>query len=86
MSNQAFPESVQPLAPALPAVKLWSPNFIFAVGFFLGFPAGVILAFLNWRRMNLEAKGGMQAKLDGMMTDVNGSAMTKIKGGIVMIN
>jgi type VI secretion system secreted protein VgrG len=36
--------------------------------------------------MNLEAKGGMQAKLDGTMTDVSGSAMTKIKGGVVMIN
>jgi len=36
--------------------------------------------------MNLEAKGGMMAKLEGTMTDVSGSAMTKVKGGIVMIN
>jgi hypothetical protein len=36
--------------------------------------------------MSLELKGGMQAKLDATMTDVNGSAMTKVKGGIVMIN
>jgi len=36
--------------------------------------------------MSLELKGGMQAKLDATMTDVNGSGMTKIKGGVVMIN
>jgi hypothetical protein len=28
----------------------------------------------------------MQTKVDGMMTELSGSAMTKVKGGIVMIN
>jgi type VI secretion system secreted protein VgrG len=36
--------------------------------------------------VGVEIKGGVTAKLDGTMTDVNGSGMTKIKGGIVMIN
>lgn len=36
--------------------------------------------------MNFEAKGGVSSKLSGTMLDINGSAMTKIKGGVVMIN
>ncbi|HUI91339.1 MAG TPA: type VI secretion system tip protein TssI/VgrG [Chitinivibrionales bacterium] len=37
-------------------------------------------------QMNATLKGGMQTKIDGMMTEVGGSAMAKVKGGIVMIN
>jgi type VI secretion system secreted protein VgrG len=36
--------------------------------------------------MNMEIKGGIQTKVSGTMTEVAGSAMTTIKGGIVMIN
>jgi hypothetical protein len=36
--------------------------------------------------MSAEIKGGTQATLSGTMVDVSGSAMTKIKGGMVMIN
>jgi hypothetical protein len=36
--------------------------------------------------VNLELKGGAQAKLGAAMVDVNGSAMSKIQGGVVMIN
>lgn len=36
--------------------------------------------------VNLELKGGAQGKLSATMIDVNGSAMTKVQGGVVMIN
>jgi hypothetical protein len=36
--------------------------------------------------MNLELKGGVQAKMGGTMVEVSGDAMTTIKGGMVMIN
>jgi type VI secretion system secreted protein VgrG len=36
--------------------------------------------------VNLELKGGAQGKLSATMIDVNGSAMTKVQGGMVMIN
>jgi type VI secretion system secreted protein VgrG len=36
--------------------------------------------------MNMEIKGGIQTKVSGTMAEVAGSAMTTIKGGIVMIN
>ncbi len=36
--------------------------------------------------MGAEVKGGTQTKVSGLMTEVSGSAMTTIKGGMVMIN
>jgi type VI secretion system secreted protein VgrG len=36
--------------------------------------------------VNAEIKGGAQAKFSGAMVDISGSAMTKIQGGVVMIN
>ncbi|MBN1578799.1 MAG: type VI secretion system tip protein VgrG [Chitinispirillaceae bacterium] len=36
--------------------------------------------------MNMELKGGIQSKLSGTMLDLSGSAMTKVQGGVVMIN
>jgi hypothetical protein len=36
-----------------PSVKLWTPGFISAVTFFMGFPAGIVLASINWLRMKM---------------------------------
>ncbi len=36
--------------------------------------------------MNMELKGGIQTKVSGTMLDLSGSAMTKVQGGVVMIN
>ena len=46
----------QPLAPSSPPVKLWTPGIIAAISFLLGFPAGIVLASINWMRMNLSNK------------------------------
>ncbi len=37
-------------------------------------------------QMNASLKGGMQTTVHGTMTELSGDAMTKVKGGIVMIN
>lgn len=39
-----------------PAVKLWTPGFIAGVSFLLGFPAGIVLASINWMRMKRNDK------------------------------
>jgi len=36
--------------------------------------------------MNMTVKGGMQTKVGGMMTELSGDTMAKVKGAIVMIN
>jgi len=36
--------------------------------------------------MNMEIKGGIQTNISGTMTKLEGSAMTTVKGGLVMIN
>jgi type VI secretion system secreted protein VgrG len=36
--------------------------------------------------VNVEIKGGAQAKFSATMADISGSAMTKVQGGVVMIN
>lgn len=48
--------SAQPSVVASPSVKLWTPGFIAAVTFFLGFPAGIVLASINWLRMKMTDK------------------------------
>ena len=51
--------NLQPQAaaiPTTPSVKLWTPGFIAAVSFLLGFPAGIVLASINWTRMKLNNK------------------------------
>jgi len=48
--------SAQPSVAASPSVKLWTPGFIGAVTFFLGFPAGIVLASINWLRMKMTDK------------------------------
>ena len=39
-----------------PPIKLWTPGFIAGVSFLLGFPAGIVIASINWMRMNLTNK------------------------------
>ena len=56
MQEQFSEPLVQPLAPSSPPVQLWTPGVIAAVSFFLGFPAGIVLASINWKRMNLSNK------------------------------
>ena len=48
--------SVQPSAQLASSVKLWTPGFIAAVTFFLAFPAGIVLASINWMRMKMTDK------------------------------
>jgi type VI secretion system secreted protein VgrG len=40
----------------------------------------------NDAQMNFEAKAGLMSKVESLMTQVEGSAMTVVKGGIVLIN
>ena len=46
----------QPLAPSSPPVKLWTPGVIAAIALLLGFPAGIVLASINWMRMKMNNK------------------------------
>ena len=56
MSDQPLPTSViSPTSTSLP-VKLWTVQVISSTTFFLGFPAGIVLASINWMRMNLKNK------------------------------
>jgi hypothetical protein len=56
MQQQISNLSAQPSAVPAPSVKLWTPGFIAAVTFFLGFPAGIVLAAINWLRMKMTNK------------------------------
>jgi hypothetical protein len=56
MQQQISNLSAQPSAVPVPSVKLWTPGFIAAVTFFLGFPAGIVLASINWLRMKMTDK------------------------------
>lgn len=56
MLNQMSNTPVQSSVPSSPSVKLWTPSFIAAVTFLLGFPAGIVIASINWMRMNLNNK------------------------------
>ena len=39
-----------------PKIKLWTPNTIGVLTFLLGFPAGILLATINWIKMRLIRK------------------------------
>jgi len=56
MLDQISNTPVQPSMPSSSSVKLWTPGFIAAVSFFLGFPAGIVIASINWMRMKLNNK------------------------------
>jgi len=56
MLNQNSNAPVQPSMPMSAPVKLWTPSFIAGVTFLLGFPAGIVIASINWMRMNLNNK------------------------------
>lgn len=56
MREQISNLPIQPSVPAAPSVKLWTPGFIAAVTFLLGFPAGIVLATINWLRMKMTDK------------------------------
>jgi len=52
MSIEISPSLLQPK----PTIKLWTPNTIGALTFFLGFPAGIFLAAINWIKMGMIKK------------------------------
>jgi hypothetical protein len=52
MSIEISPSLSQPK----PTIKLWTPTAIGALTFFLGFPAGITLATINWIRMGMTRK------------------------------
>ena len=52
MSTAHVRSTLQPT----PAIKLWTPTVIGLMTFFLGFPSGIVLASLNWIRMDLKGK------------------------------
>ena len=56
MQEQISNVSAQPAISSTPPVKLWTPSFIAGVTFLLGFPAGIVIASINWMRMNLNNK------------------------------
>lgn len=56
MQDQISEPMVQPSVPSSLSVKLWTPRVIAATSFLLGFPAGIVLASINWMRMNLNNK------------------------------
>ena len=56
MLDQVPNEPVQLSMPSSPPIKLWTPGFIAGVTFLLGFPAGIVIASINWMRMNLNNK------------------------------
>lgn len=57
MLDQTSNAPLQPSAPSMPSVKLWTPGFIAGVTFLLGFPAGIVLASINWYRMKKDDEG-----------------------------
>jgi hypothetical protein len=56
MQEQISESLAQPLVPSSPPVKLWTPGVIAGISFLLGFPAGIVLASINWMRMNMRNK------------------------------
>ena len=54
--------------PLGPSVKLWTPGFIAGVSFLLGFPAGIVLASINWMRMKMNDKAIMHLVGGGILT------------------
>jgi|WetSurMetagenome_2_1015567.scaffolds.fasta_scaffold194402_2 hypothetical protein len=56
MQEQITGLSSQPSVAPTQTVKLWTPGFIAGVTFFLAFPAGIVLASINWLRMKMMNK------------------------------
>jgi hypothetical protein len=56
MLDQTSNSSLQPPSATTPPVKLWTPGFIAGVSFLLGFPAGIVIASINWMRMQMNNK------------------------------
>ena len=56
MQGEISNQSAQPSVQSTPSVKLWTPGFIAAVTFLLGFPAGIVLSAINWMRMKMNDK------------------------------
>ena len=56
MQEQISEPLAQPLAPSSLPIKLWTPGLIAAISFLLGFPAGIVLASINWTRMKMNNK------------------------------
>lgn len=56
MLDQMNHAPVQPSTPSSPPIKLWTPGYIGAIAFLLGFPAGIVLSSINLMRMNLKNK------------------------------
>jgi hypothetical protein len=56
MQQQLSDLSAQSPVVTTPSVRLWTPNFIAGVTFFLLFPAGIVLAAINWMRMKMTEK------------------------------
>ena len=49
-------QSVDPSQPSQPSPTLWTTNFIMLMTFLFGFPAGMLLCVINWRKMGLTRK------------------------------
>jgi hypothetical protein len=56
MLDQVPNAPIQSSMPSSPPIKLWTPGFIAGVTFLLGFPAGIVIASINWMRMKLNDK------------------------------
>ena len=56
MLDQASNAPLQPATPPGESTKLWTPGFIAGVSFLLGFPAGIVIASINWMRMEMRDK------------------------------
>lgn len=54
--NSDTPVQVQSSVPSSPPIKLWTPGFVAGVAFLLGFPAGIVIASINWMRMKMKDK------------------------------
>lgn len=49
-------ENIQSNLKSTTLIKLWTPNAISLMTFFLGFPSGIALASINWIRMGMKGK------------------------------
>lgn len=68
MQDQISNTPMQAAVSTQPPVKLWTPGFIAAVSFLLGFPAGIVLASINWMRMKMNDKATMHLIGGGIVT------------------
>jgi hypothetical protein len=59
MKIQSLSHSVQSEDFHWPSIKLWFPNVIGWIAFLLGFPAGIVLASINWIRMKRTGKAAI---------------------------